>query len=369
MVPLLLIGTTPYRPVDQMFVAHRPRHSSDVVGGGRTQGVVLGSPVGDQPLQTLGTGRWRSWRPSSTASSRRVNSHALGYSKSSVAKAAKVGRLHRLHRGVYAVGHRELSWHGRCMAAVLASYPSVASHWSAGWLWGLLRSRPGTVHLTSRSPRPGRRPFVVHRSDLAAIDRTMRDGIPVTSLPRTILDFAVDSHPKTVARYIERADDREGLRPARDAGAARPQRGHRGGPRVRAALDAYRPERKFTRSGFERRFSSAVAEAGLPRPAMNLFVAGHELDAYWEEARFGVELDTYATHGSPALLRGRPGPRRRLPPDGDRHDPGHRNAARPRTGGGGRLAAPAPRAPGAERMRLQPARPPRKKKGFGGCSS
>ena len=184
------------------------------------------------------------------------------------------------------------------MAAVLASYPSVASHLSAGWLWGLLRSRPGTVHLTSRSPRPGKRPFVVHRADLATADRCIRDGIPVTSVARTILDLAIDSWPKTVARYIELADDLKvfDLREMREL--LDRSKGHRGAAKVRAALDAYRPERKFTRSGFERRFLELVREAELPEPAMNVFVAGHELDAYWEEARFGVELDTYATHGS-----------------------------------------------------------------------
>jgi hypothetical protein len=223
---------------------------------------------------------------------------ALGYSKSSVAKAAKAGRLHRVHRGVYVVGYRRLSWHGRCMAAVLASYPSVASHLSAGWLWDLLQSRPGTVHLTSQSPRPGKRRFVVHRSDLTAVDRTVRDGIPVTSVPRTILDLAVDSWPKTVGRYIERADEAKVF----DLGEMRElldrSKGHRGAAKVRAALDAYRPERKFTRSGLERRFLDVVREAGLPEPAMNYFVAGHEVDAYWEAERFGVELDVYETHGS-----------------------------------------------------------------------
>jgi hypothetical protein len=222
----------------------------------------------------------------------------LGYSKSSVAKAAKTGRLHRVHRGVYVVGYRRLSWHGRCMAAVLALDPSVASPLSAGWLWGLLRSQPGTVHLTSRSPRPGKRSFVVHRSDLAAVDRAIKDGIPVTSLSRTILDLAVDSHPKTVARQIERADEAKVFDLREMRGLLDRSKGHRGEPKVRAALDTYRPERKFTRSGFERRFLEVVREPGLPEPAMNVFVAGHELDAYWEEARFGAELDTYETHGS-----------------------------------------------------------------------
>jgi hypothetical protein len=184
------------------------------------------------------------------------------------------------------------------MAAVLASYPSVASHLSAGWLWGLLRSQPGTVHLTSRSPRPGGRPFVIHRSDLAAVDRTIHDGIPVTSPARTILDLAVDSHPKTIARHIERADAAKAF----DLGEMRElldrSVGHRGEPMVRVALDAYRPDLAFTRSGLERRFLALVRDAGLPEPSMNSFVAGHEVDAYWPDARFGVEIDAYATHGS-----------------------------------------------------------------------
>jgi len=41
-----------------------------------------------------------------------------------------------------------------------------------------------------------------------------------------------------------------------------------------------------------------VREAGLPEPSMNLFVAGYEIDAYWADHRFGVELDAYETHGS-----------------------------------------------------------------------
>jgi len=126
----------------------------------------------------------------------------------------------------------------------------------------------------------------------------VREGIPVTSLSRTILDLAVDSWPRTVARQIERADDLKvfDLREMHDL--LNRAKGHRGQAKVRAALDAYRPERKFTRSGFERRFLEVVREAGLPEPAMNSFVAGHELDAYWEVAHFGVELDTYETHGS-----------------------------------------------------------------------
>jgi hypothetical protein len=222
----------------------------------------------------------------------------LGYVRNSASKANRVGRLHRIHRGVYRVGHKDLAWEGRCMAAVLAAYPSVASHWSAAWLWGLLQSRPGTLHVTCPRTRHSKRPFETHTADLPAVDRAVRDGIPVTSLPRTILDIAVDSRMKTVGRFIERADDGKAfdLREMREL--LDRTKGHRGVATVKAALDAYRPKRKFTRSDFERRFLEVVREAGLPEPAMNVFVAGHELDAYWEDLHFGVELDTYQTHGS-----------------------------------------------------------------------
>jgi hypothetical protein len=196
------------------------------------------------------------------------------------------------------VGHGWLSWEGRCVAAVLASHPSVASHLSAGWLWGLLQSRPGTIHVTCRSPRPRKRPFIVHTADLTQVDLARRDGIPVTSVARTILDLAVTSRERTVRRFIRRADDDKtfDLRAMEDL--LDRTKGHRGQAKVRAALEIYDETPAFTRSGLERRFLEVVREAGLPMPSMNLFVEGFEIDAYWAEARFGVELDIYETHGS-----------------------------------------------------------------------
>jgi hypothetical protein len=224
---------------------------------------------------------------------------ALGYGRNAVAKSATVGRLHRIHRGVYVVGHRRLSWEGRYMAAVLASYPSVASHLSAAWLWGLLRYRPETVHVTCRQTRRAKRTFVTHTADLAPADRARREGIPVTSVSRTILDVAVRSRPRTVRRHLQVADDLKvfDLREMQDL--LERTKGHGGQAKVRAALNLYEERPVFTRSGLEQRFLEVVREAGLPEPSMNLFVAGFEIDAYWADERFGVELDVYETHGSP----------------------------------------------------------------------
>jgi very-short-patch-repair endonuclease len=188
------------------------------------------------------------------------------------------------------------------MAAVLAARPAVASHYSAGWLWGLLRSRPGTIHVTVPTPRRARRDFVVHFADLPAQDREAPEGIPATALPRTILDLAARVSPVRLERLLERAEE---LRVfdlvALDELLGRTA-GHPGHGALRRALDIYRPEAAFTRSGLETRFLELVREAGLPEPAMNHVVDGFELDAYWEAERFVVELDVYETHGSRAAF-------------------------------------------------------------------
>src|ERR1700753_347074 len=117
-----------------------------------------------------------------------------GIDKDGVAWRVRTGRLHRLHRGVYAVGHRSLSWRGRWLAAVLAvGDGAVLSHVSAVALWGYLRPIPGPIHVTvagdgGRRKRAG---VVVHRSrTLAARDITRRHGIAVTTPARSGEDTA-----------------------------------------------------------------------------------------------------------------------------------------------------------------------------------
>jgi hypothetical protein len=226
----------------------------------------------------------------------------LGYSRDSIKRSFASGRLHRLHRGVYAVGHRDLDWHSRCLAAVLACAPAVASHASAGWLWGLLRYAPGTIDLTAPTRRHSRAAFRLHHARLEGRDRTEHEGIPVTSLARTKLDLAATLNPYRLERVLERSEEL-GLF---DLGPIDEVLGrfshHPGAKPLRQALDIYRPDPTFTRSGLEERFLVLVEKAGLPRPAMNVNVVGLELDAYWELERFAVELDVYETHGTHAAF-------------------------------------------------------------------
>src|SRR6201996_3749502 len=141
-----------------------------MLGGGRnTEPSSLGNPVGDQGTR-VGHGALAelATRQHGVVSTGQLE--RLGYGKNSVAKAAKVGRLHRVHRGVYTLGHQRLTWHGRCMAAVLAASPSVDSHLSVGWIGGLLQFRPERLHVTCRRSRHSDRQFVTHTADLAPAD-------------------------------------------------------------------------------------------------------------------------------------------------------------------------------------------------------
>jgi very-short-patch-repair endonuclease len=236
----------------------------------------------------------------------------LGYSLDEISDACLGARLHRLHQGVYAVGHRRLTWHSRCWAAVLGAeanetdevvWPAVASHGSAAYLWGLYRYAPETIDVTAPIRRRAKREFRVHFSSiLAPEDREEREGIPVTSVARTLLDLAIRARPDQLDRLLERAEERELLDLRAVEALLDRAGGHRGRGRLRRALALYRPDPSFTRSRFERQFRRLVRAARLPMPSMNFNFAGYELDAYWPQHRFAVELDLFETHGTRAAF-------------------------------------------------------------------
>lgn len=227
----------------------------------------------------------------------------IGYSHSSVRRAVTSGRLHRLHHGVYAVGHTNLSLQGRCLAAVLASGPgALLSHYSAGWLLGLIPTRPVPLHVTTPIPRKRRGSIRIHHSrTLTDADRALEEGVPVTSVARTALDLAAILRFRSLRRLVRRAEDLGVFDLADFRSVLTRNKGHRGAPPLDRALGIYEPPR-LTRSELEREFLRLVEEAGLPRPVTAFVVAGYELDIYWSELRFAVELDVYATHGAHELF-------------------------------------------------------------------
>jgi hypothetical protein len=227
----------------------------------------------------------------------------LGYSRSAISRAAAGGRLHRIHQGVYAVGHTDLSELGHCLAAVLGAGPdALLSHRSAGWLWGIWRSSPAPYEVTGPIPRRPKPPLIVHRArHLEPEDRAIVERVPVTAVPRTLLDLATSVRHNRLDRCIERAEEL-GLFDLRALETLlRRTAGHPGHGRLRRALALYQ-EPTFTRSGLERRFLELVRHASLAVPSIGFNVVGHELDFYWPDERLAVEVDTFETHGTHAAF-------------------------------------------------------------------
>src|SRR4051812_18316927 len=107
-----------------------------------------------------------------------------------IQRRLSAGRLHQVHRGVYAVGHPALMPGGRLMAAVLACGPgAVLSHRHAAGLWCLHRTSRAVIDVSTTSHARRRSRIAVHRiRRLDPDDVTVRDAIPVTSVARTLLD-------------------------------------------------------------------------------------------------------------------------------------------------------------------------------------
>jgi very-short-patch-repair endonuclease len=224
---------------------------------------------------------------------------ALGVGRGSIAKRVARGHLHPIYRGVYAVGHADLTLHGRWRAAVLSCGPhAVLSHRDAAHLWDFRRSARRAIDVTapgrSRHLRDGitiHRPRALHRDDV-----TTHERIPVTTIARTLLDLAEVLTPRQLRRAYEEAQrsDRFDLR----AIQATMARAHgRRGLKPLGVLAAEQLDAPATKRELEARFYDVLREFGLPMPHFNAALHGYEVDALWPEQRIVVELDSYEFHG------------------------------------------------------------------------
>jgi very-short-patch-repair endonuclease len=228
---------------------------------------------------------------------------SLGFASDAIQHRVARKRLFRLHVGVYAVGHPKLTPRGHWMAAVLACGPdAVLSHVTAGRLHSVLTRNQSRIDVTA--PTSGRRPKIrIHRTKtLHPEDVTEIDGIPVTSIARTILDLAAVLTAEPLRYAIEQADRLQrplDLTALERVIARNPNR--KGVKRLNNILATYRcaPD---TRSRFERRFLSLIRRAGFPEPQLNVVVAGFTVDVFFPLAGLVVELDSRSFHLTPAAL-------------------------------------------------------------------
>jgi very-short-patch-repair endonuclease len=200
--------------------------------------------------------------------------HAAGLLPSVITKRVSAGRLHRIHRGVYAVGHVGLSREGRWMAGVLACGPgAVLSHSSAAALWGIAPAS-GVVDVTvpGNGGRAKRRGINLHRSARFQPGQcTLRDAIPVTRPARTLDDLRRVLSAKEFAAALREAEF------------------------LRLPIgDRFAPDR--TRTELESRLLSLCRRHRLPKPEVNARLERFVVDFLWREQRLIVEADGWESH-------------------------------------------------------------------------
>jgi very-short-patch-repair endonuclease len=210
----------------------------------------------------------------------------LGFGAGAIKYRVRLGRLHLLHRGVYAVGHRPPSPLATAMAAVLACGDvAVLSHRSAAALWRIVPRWPALPEVTA--PTKHRRPGIhVHRSPQA--DATTHYGIRVTTPARTLVDLADVLNQRELTRALNEAQVLRLTAPEELATLITRYPGRRTSP--------LRPERGATRSTLEDDFVRFLKRHDLPLPELNQQIAGHEVDAVYREQKLVIELDSRQFH-------------------------------------------------------------------------
>jgi very-short-patch-repair endonuclease len=227
----------------------------------------------------------------------------LGMTQGRVAKRVESGRWRRVHPGVVAVSHAPLTRAVWYLAAVLACGPDAAlSHRECAAHRGLRQSNRSRVDVTAPGRRGrGRRGIEVHSAaTLRPCDVEKVDGIPCTTVARTLLDLA----DVVSARQLERACEQADRLQVFDLRAINEQlaraNGRRGAATLRAILAEQLRTPTMTRNKLEEFFLRLCREAGLPQPRVNQWIAvepiGYEADFLWREQRLIVEVDGRDEH-------------------------------------------------------------------------
>jgi very-short-patch-repair endonuclease len=224
----------------------------------------------------------------------------VGYTPQAIHHRIRAGRLHPLHRGVYAVGRSNVTDHGRWMAAVLACDGSVISHSSAAALWRMGPEKRDLVELSLPSRSRRRRPGLeIHqRPSLPPRGITREYGIPVTNPVQTLIDMSLCLDRQGVERMINEADKYNLAHPPQLREALDRRPGEKGVAKLRFILD--RRTFRLTREELERRFLPLTRQAGLAIPLTGQSVNDFEVDFYWPDLGLVVETDGLRYHRTPA---------------------------------------------------------------------
>lgn len=224
----------------------------------------------------------------------------LGFTPEAIQHRLAKGRLHRVGRGIYAVGWPNLTRERRWMAAVLACGEGAAlSHRSAASLWKIGTERDGVVEVSVRRRCEHRRHGLLVRSrpSLAEHELVEHEGIPVTHPVQTLVDLATEVGPMQLERAVNEADKHDLVSPEELREALEDFKGEPGVRALRALLDQH--TFRLSDSDLETLFRSIATATGLPPPQTKATVNGFEVDFFWPDLGLVVETDGLRYHRTP----------------------------------------------------------------------
>jgi hypothetical protein len=216
-----------------------------------------------------------------------------GVTSDEIAHRVRTGALQRVHPGVYRVGHRARSVEATFLAAVWAcGGRAVLSGRAAAHVWGLIKGPAPAPEVTAPTKR--RAEGVLTRRG-EHIEATTHRGIPITTVPRTLVDLAAHLPLDALARACHEAGVLHDTTPGQVEAVLAKRPLTKGARNLRAVL---RGDMPVTLSELERRFQKRLREAGLPLPKTNKRAHGRRVDCRWPDHRLTVELDSYRYHSS-----------------------------------------------------------------------
>jgi very-short-patch-repair endonuclease len=227
---------------------------------------------------------------------------AMGVTRSAITRRVEAGRLTRVHRGVYAVGHRQRTREASWIAAVMACSPGAfLSHLDAAALWGIYEGCRPAIHVTTTARSARRLPGIrAHRArTLDPADVTAKDGVPVTTVARTLIDLTDILSSDRLLRAIREAEylgllDHDSLN-----AAVKRANGRKRLRKLTDAIGRHTPG-QIIREELEHRFQELLHTAGLPKPQTNVKVQTrrrpYTVDCLWPDQHVAVELDGRAAH-------------------------------------------------------------------------
>jgi very-short-patch-repair endonuclease len=221
---------------------------------------------------------------------------SAGISRKEIRVRLERGALIRVHRGVYRVGHCAPSMHATYMAAVKACGDTAAlCRRAAAHLLLLFKGAPPPPEVIAKAERKIGGVETHRDRRLDPRDVTTYQGIPTTTVPRTVVDLAAELETDALGKAVHTASVLHRTTPAQIEAVLARRPNAKGARDLRRILHG---DERITLSKLERRFLACLRKARLPLPETNRRTDGRFVDCRWPDHKLTVELDGYRYHAT-----------------------------------------------------------------------